>query len=326
MRYRRMERLGWDVSEIGFGAWGIGGGWGTRDDATALDALRRALDVGVTFVDTALGYGEGHSEQLIGQVTRERDRPPLVATKVPPRNRTWPAAPGTPLADAFPRAHVLECAARSAANLGVETIDLLQFHVWDDAWAAEPEWVETVQELKESGRIRGFGLSLNDHQPENGLAALETGLVDSVQVIYNIFDQTPGERLLPTCRRLGIGVIVRVALDEGGLTGAIRADTEFEPDDWRASYFAGDRRRQVEERVDALGFLLHDGVETLAEAALRFVLSHEAVTTVIPGMRSPARVDANVAVSDGRGLPPEDLERLKDHAWPRNFYEPDPVT
>lgn len=325
MRYRRVERLGIEVSEIGFGAWGIGGGWGERDDATALEALRRALDLGVTFVDTALGYGEGHSEQLIARVVGERERPPFVATKVPPRNRTWPARPGTPFAEAFPRDHVLECVDRSAANLGVETIDLLQFHVWDDAWATEPEWAETVHELRERGRIRGFGLSLNDHQPENGLAALETGLVDTVQVIFNIFDQTPAERLLPTCAELGVGVIVRVALDEGGLTGAIRADTEFAPDDWRASYFAGDRKRQVEERVAALGFLLHDGVSTLAEAALRFVLSHDAVSTVIPGMRSPARVDANVAVSDGHRLPAEDLERLKQHAWPRNFYEPDPV-
>ncbi len=322
MRHRRIERLGIEVSEIGFGAWGIGGGWGERDDATALEALRRALDLGVTFVDTALGYGEGHSEQLIAKVVAERATPPFVATKVPPKNRTWPARPGTPLRDAFPRDHVLECAARSAANLGVETIDLLQLHVWDDAWAGEAEWSETVQELRESGRVRGFGLSLNDHQPENGLAAIETGLVDTVQVIYNIFDQAAAATLFPACLRLGVGVIVRVPLDEGGLTGAIRADTEFEPDDWRADYFAGDRRREVEERVEQLGFLLHDGVATLAEAALRFTLSQDAVSTVIPGMRSPARAEANTAVSDGRRLPEADLERLKAHAWPRNFYEP----
>ncbi len=322
MQYRQLGKSGIEVSEIGFGAWGIGGGWGERDDKAALAALERALELGLTFIDTALGYGEGHSEQLVGQAVRASGKKVVVATKVPPKNRIWPAKKGSTLSETFPKDYVLECTDKSLENLGTEQVDVLQFHVWDDAWAEQDEWRETVQELKSSGRVRAFGLSINDHEPDNALAALETGLVDSVQVIYNIFDQSPQERLLPVCERLGVGVIVRVALDEGGLTGAITPGTEFEEGDWRASYFKGDRKRQVYERTQALGFLTGDG-SSLAEAALRFVLSHPAVSTVIPGMRSPGRVEQNVRVSDGNYLSVKTLDELKAHAWPRNFYRSD---
>ena len=322
MQYRQLGKSGIEVSEIGFGAWGIGGGWGERDDKAALAALERALELGLTFIDTALGYGEGHSEQLVGQAVRASGKEVVVATKVPPKNRVWPAQKGSTLSETFPKDYVLECTDKSLENLGMERVDVLQFHVWDDAWTEQDEWRETVQELKSSGRVRAFGLSINDHEPDNALAALETGLVDSVQVIYNIFDQSPQERLLPVCERLGVGVIVRVALDEGGLTGAITPETEFEEGDWRASYFKGDRKRQVYERTQALGFLTEDG-SSLAEAALRFVLSHPAVSTVIPGMRSPGRVEQNVRVSDGNYLSVKTLDELKAHAWPRNFYRSD---
>ena len=322
MQYRQLGKSGIEVSEIGFGAWGIGGGWGERDDQAALAALGRALELGLTFIDTALGYGEGHSEQLVGQALRASGKEAVVATKVPPKNRIWPAQKGSTLAETFPKDYVLECTDKSLENLGMEQVDVLQFHVWDDAWAEQDEWRETVQELKSSGRIRAFGLSINDHEPDNALLALETGLVDSVQVIYNIFEQSPQERLLPVCERLGVGVIVRVALDEGGLTGAITPDTQFEEGDWRANYFKGDRKRQVHERTQALRFLTEDG-SSLAEAALRFVLSHPAVSTVIPGMRSPGRVEQNVRVSDGNHLSVKTLDELKAHAWPRNFYRSD---
>ncbi len=324
MHTRKLGKTGMNVSEIGFGTWGIGGGWGERDDARALEALEHALELDLNFIDTALAYGEGHSEKLVGEVVRKSGKEVYIASKVPPKNRVWPAQKGSSLQDTFPKDYVLECTERSLENLGVDTLDVQQFHVWDDAWAAEDEWHDTVQTLKDQGLVRAFGISINDHQPDNVLAALETGLVDTVQVIYNIFDQTPEANLFPACERLGVGVIVRVPLDEGGLTGSITPDTVFEAGDWRAeTYFAGDRKRQTYERAKALEFLLHDGVETLAEAALRFTLSHPAVSTVIPGMRSVGRVDANLALADGRGLPTEDLEKLKDHAWPRNFYQPD---
>ncbi len=319
MQYRQLGKTGIEVSEIGFGAWGIGGGWGERDDKQALAALEKALELGVNFIDTALAYGEGHSERLIGEVLQGGGNEVFVATKVPPKNRVWPAQKGTALTEAFPKDYVLECTDRSLTNLGMERLDVLQFHVWDDAWAEQDEWHQTVRELKDSGRIRAFGLSINDHEPDNALAALETGLVDTVQVIYNIFDQTPQDNLLPTCLRLGVGVIVRVALDEGGLTGTITPETTFEAGDWRENYFKGERKREVFERTQALGFLTEDG-SSLAEAALRFTLSHPAVSTVIPGMRSPGRVEQNVTVSDGQLLSVKTLEELKAHAWPRNFY------
>jgi aryl-alcohol dehydrogenase-like predicted oxidoreductase len=319
VQYRQLGKTGIEVSEIGFGAWGIGGGWGERDDKTALAALERALELGLTFIDTALAYGEGHSERLIGEVVRGSGKEVVIASKVPPKNRVWPAQKGSPLEETFPKDYVLECTDLSLANLGVERLDVMQFHVWDDAWAEQDEWRETVHELKSSGRVRAFGLSINDHEPDNALAALETGLVDTVQVIYNIFDQTPQERLLPACLRLGVGVIVRVPLDEGGLTGAITQETQFEEGDWRSRYFKGERKREVYERTQALGFLTEEG-SSLAEAALRFTLSHPAVSTVIPGMRSPGRVEQNVAVSDGQLLSVKELDELKAHAWPRNFY------
>ncbi len=324
MHYRELGKTGMKVSEIGFGTWGIGGGWGERNDGQAVAALEHALDLGLNFIDTALAYGEGHSERLVGEVVRASGREVYVASKVPPKNRVWPAQKGSSLQDTFPKDYVLECTERTLENLGVDRLDVQQFHVWDDAWAGEDEWRDTVRTLKDSGMVRAFGISINDHEPDNVLAALETGLVDTVQVIYNIFDQTPEERLFPACERLGVGVIVRVPLDEGGLTGAITPDTVFEAGDWRAdTYFAGDRKRQTSERAQALSFLLHDGVGSLAEAALRFTLSHSAVSAVIPGMRSPSRVDTNAAMADGKGLPQADVAKLKDHAWPRNFYRPE---
>ena len=319
MHYRPLGKTGLSVSEIGFGAWGIGGGWGERRDDEARAALDRALELGVNFIDTALAYGDGVSERLVGQAIRNVGRPVVVASKVPPKNHVWPARPGTKLSEAFPTQYILDCTHRSLEHLGLETIDVMQLHVWSDEWADQDEWKEAARVLKDTGLIRAFGISINDHEPDNALKALETGLIDTVQVIYNIFDQTPARSLLPRCQELGVGVIVRVPLDEGGLTGSIRPDTTFEPGDWREHYFSGGRKQEVYERVERLRFLEHDGMD-LPEAALRFCLSHPAVSTVIPGMRSPRRAEQNVKAGDGKGLSRQDLEALKAHEWPRNFY------
>jgi aryl-alcohol dehydrogenase-like predicted oxidoreductase len=321
MRYRELGRTGFTVSEIGYGAWGIGGDmWGRKDDDEALRALHRAIDLGLNFIDTALAYGNGHSERLIGRVLKDRKERIAVATKIPPKNRVWPARDDATLDEVFPYDYIVSCAETSLRNLGVDTIDVLQFHVWNDRWAERGEWQAAVRDLKEVGKVSHFGISMNDHQAWNGLKAARTGLIDSFQVIYNIFDQQPEEELFPLCQELNIGIIVRVPLDEGGLTGKVTPDTVFEPGDWRADYFQGDRKRQVYERVQALGFLLEYS-DSIAEAALRFCLSHPAVSTVIPGMRKVRHVDANIAVSDKGPLPTEVLKRLKDHAWPRNFYD-----
>ncbi|HEX2862929.1 MAG TPA: aldo/keto reductase [Deinococcales bacterium] len=319
MHYRPLGKTGLMVSEIGFGAWGIGGGWGERRDDEALQTLTHALNSGINFIDTALAYGEGVSERLVGQAIRAADRPVVVASKVPPKNRVWPARPGTPLSEAFPRDYIVECTERSLSHLGLETLDVIQLHVWSDEWADQDDWKEAARTLKDNGMIRAFGLSINDHEADNALKALDTGLIDTVQVIYNIFEQRPEERLFPRCQELGVGVIVRVPFDEGGLTGSIRPDTVFEKGDWREHYFSGNRKQEVFDRVEKLRFLERDG-RTLPEAALRFCLSNPAVSTVIPGMRSPRRVDENARAGDGKGLPAEDLQALKAHAWPRNFY------
>jgi aryl-alcohol dehydrogenase-like predicted oxidoreductase len=321
MNYRKLGATGIEVSEIGYGAWGIGGSqWGGADDDESIQALHSAIDLGLNFVDTALAYGNGRSERLVGQVVRERSETVHVATKVPPKNRIWPAQEGSPLEEVFPLGFVSECAERSLGNLGMESIDLLQLHVWNDDWAGSEELLEEIDRLRSSGKIRFFGISINDHQPANGLRLVQSGAVDSVQVIYNVFDQSPEDELFPACRERGVGVLARVPLDEGGLTGRVDADTEFADDDFRGHYFRGDRKRQVHDRVTAIASDLGIDEDQLAETALRFVLSEPAVSTVIPGMRSLRNVERNLAVSDGRGLPDEQREKLRAHRWVRNFY------
>jgi aryl-alcohol dehydrogenase-like predicted oxidoreductase len=321
MEYRRLGRTGYSVSELGFGAWGIGRTmWIGAQDDESLRALHVAADSGLNFVDTALAYGDGHSEKLVGSFTRERPERIIVATKIPPLNREWPAAPDATLDETFPPGHIFACTETSLRNLGVDCIDLQQFHVWNDRWAERSEWRDAVEKLKRDGKVRHFGISVNDYEPENGLRTAESGLIDSFQVIYNVFEQAPEDRLFPYCQANDIGVIVRVPLDEGGLTGSIGPDTKFPGGDWRNRYFRGSRKHEVAEHASRLQFLLHDGVRTLAEAALRFCLSHRAVSTVIAGMRTAAHAEENCGVSDGRPLPAEDLKALRSHVWPRNFY------
>ncbi len=321
MKYRPLGTTGSELSEIGYGAWGIGGSmWGGADDDESVAALNRAIDLGLNFIDTALAYGDGRSERIVGEVMRARPETIYVATKVPPKNMTWPAQPGTPVAEAFPGAYIRECAERSLANLGLECIDLLQLHVWSDEWTDQGDWRETVEELRAAGKIAWFGVSINDHEPANALRLIESGAVDSVQVIYNVFDQSPEDELFPACRERGVGVIVRVPLDEGGLTGTIGPDTEFPKDDFRTSYFRGDRKRELQERVNAIEGDLGIADGEVAEIALRFVLSEPTVSTVIPGMRSVRNVERNVAVSDGRGVPAGWRQKLRAHRWERNFY------
>ncbi len=322
MRYRKLGRTGIEVSEIGYGAWGIGGAqWGGADDDESIQALHRAIDLGLNFVDTALAYGEGRSERVVGRVVRERDETVHVATKVPPKNLIWPAEEGASLDDVFPPGYVRECAEQSLRNLGMDAVDLLQLHVWNDDWADSAELLDEVGDLRSSGKIRFFGISINDHQPANGLRLIERGAVDTVQVIYNVFDQSPEDELFPACREHGVGVIARVPLDEGGLTGRIDGETEFEGDDFRAHYFRGDRKREVHERATAIASDLGVEPDRLAEAALRFILSEPAVSTVIPGMRTLRNVERNIAASDAGPLSDDERERLRAHRWVRNFYE-----
>ncbi|MDP9399392.1 MAG: aldo/keto reductase [Actinomycetota bacterium] len=321
MEYRDLGRTGIRVSEVGYGAWGIGGTmWMGTDDQESLRALHRAVDLGLNFIDTALGYGKGHSEQLVGKVVRERDEWIVVATKVPPKNKVWPAPAGLHPDETFPGEHIRSCTERSLQNLGAEVIDLQQLHVWSDEWLGQGDWLETVQALKDEGKIKAFGVSINDHQPENGLELVRSGVVDSVQVIYNVFDQSPEDELLPTCQERGVGVLARVPFDEGALTGRITPESTFPEGDFRNEYFGDGRKAEVDEHLRAILEDLGVDRDQLPEIALRYILSHPAVSSAIPGMRSVRNVERNCAVGDGKGLPPEQVEALKAHRWVRNFY------
>jgi aryl-alcohol dehydrogenase-like predicted oxidoreductase len=321
MNRRPLGRTGIEVSEVGYGAWGIGGSqWIGAEDDESVRALERAIDLGLNFIDTALAYGPHHSERLVGEVVRGRSETVHVATKVPPKNLVWPAAPRTPVDEAYPGAHVRRCTERSLRNTGLDVLDLQQLHVWSDEWVGQGDWLEVVGELKDEGKIRAFGISINDHQPHNALKLVETGVVDTVQVIYNLFDQSPEDDLLPACREQGVGVLARVPFDEGGLTGRIGPGTTFPEGDFRNHYFRDDRRREVAVRVEAIADELGIEVDGVPEVALRYVLSNDAVSAVIPGMRSVRNVERNCAIADGRGLPPEQVELLHAHRWVRDFY------
>ncbi len=321
MRYRRLGRTGLEVSELGYGAWGIGGKqWQGATDDESVQSLRRAVELGVNFIDTALAYGEGHSERLIGNFLKETKERIYIATKVPPKNLLWPARSGVPIDQVFPYDYILRCTEKSLRNLQLETVDLQQLHVWNPEWIGRDEWRRALEELKKSGKARFVGVSINDHQPDSALELIETGLIDTVQVIYNVWDRSPEARLFPLTQQRNIGVIARVPFDEGSLTGSIDENSRFESDEFRAFYFRGDRKKEVVEHVNALKNELAGVDATLAEIALRFCMSHPAVSTVIPGMRRVKNVDANAAALDKPPLDGDVLEKLKRHAWDKNYY------
>jgi len=317
---------GYVVSGLGLGAWGLGGDmWRGVDDGAAREALRAAVDQGITFFDTALAYGNGHSERLIGEVLKAEMRAGrvVVATKVPPRNQEWPGKAGKPLADVFPARHLAASTERSLKNLGVEALPLQQLHVWHDAWLNDPEWeasYDRIVRLKREGKVLHWGISINDHAPETALGVLKDPVFETAQVIYNIYDRSPERALFELARTKPLGVIVRVPFDEGALTGQIRANTVFPAGDWREQYFTGDRRAEAERRGNALAQLLDDQVQTLPELALRFCLSSPQVSTVIPGMRRAAHVRQNVAAAEQGRLTEGMLAKLEAHAWDKNWY------
>ncbi len=362
MKFRRFGKTGWTVSEIGFGCWGLGGGWGPRDDAEAKRALERALELGIDFFDTAAVYGGGHSERILGEVLRKTKRPfrsaaasgsrttnPSwrVATKVPAKTMEWPARPEMKISQAFPTEWIVRCTEASLKRLGLERIDLQQMHVWTDAWVEAEEWRKAADRLKREGKIQAFGVSVNDHEPDSVLKLVATGEIDSVQVIYNIFEQAPEAKLFPLAQEHGVAppsdvageagplkekrpfgptsgggvaVIARVPFDEGSLSGAFQPVMRFPRGDWRAGYFRGERLQETCERVERLKPLLDADSPTLSALALQFALSHPAVSTVIPGMRAQAHVEANCAVSDLSPLSAQKRAKLKANAWARNFY------
>jgi len=322
MRYRKLGRTGIEISDIGFGAWGIGGKqWIGGSDEESRAALRRALDLGVNFIDTALAYGDGHSEELVGEIVRSAPGKVYVATKVPPMNQKWPARAGIGMEDVFPYDYVIKSTEQSLRNLKLDSVDLQQLHVWNDEWTDHDEWKRAFEDLKKSGKAKAVGVSLNAGDPDSGLDLIRTGLCDSVQVVYNIFDQSPNANLLPLAGELSVGILARVPLDEGALTGTITEDTVFEKGEFRDWYFRGvDRKRQVVEHVNALKKDLVGVEGSLPEIALRYCLSHPAVSSVIPGMRKTRSVESSCSVSDLGALTAPLVEKLKKHAWVKDFH------
>jgi aryl-alcohol dehydrogenase-like predicted oxidoreductase len=316
MLYRTLGRTGLEVSELGFGGWGIGGtGWIGADDDESRRALRLAIEHGVNFLDTAYAYGDGHSEQLVGAAVRESADAVYVASKVPPKNRQWPAPAGMRVEEAFTADWIVSCTEGSLRNLGLETIDVQQLHVWSDEWVGQGDWLEGIELLKREGKIRFFGVSINDHQPANAIRLVESGVVDTVQVIYNVFDQSPEEALFPAVQAARVGVIVRVPLEAGALAGSVRPETTFPEGDFRNGHFAGERRREVWERVQAIAADLDVEVDELAGIALRFCLSHPAASVVIPGMRTTRSVERNVRAVSAGPLDEGRLTTLRGHRW-----------
>jgi aryl-alcohol dehydrogenase-like predicted oxidoreductase len=314
MEYRQFGRTGWPVSAVGYGMWGLAG-WTGRDDDQTRNSLQLAADLGCTFFDTALAYGEGHSEQLLGELVRANPGKKLVtATKIPPKNRTWPSRRGFKLADVFPADYIRQSTETSLTNLGLPSVDLQQFHVWEDEWADDPSWQRAVEQLKRDGLVKAVGVSVNRWEPANVLRTLRTGLIDAVQVIYNVFDQNPEDELFPLCRELGVAVIARVPFDEGSLTGTLTKHSTWPEGDWRNTYFVPENLVPSVDRANRLKPLVPAGV-TMAEMALRFVLSNPDVATVIPGMRKPHHVRANLAAT--AALPAGLLTELRKHRWVR---------
>ena len=316
MKYRKLGRTGFEVSEMSHGLWGMSG-WSGSEDKVSMEALQLAVDLGCNIFDTAWAYGDGKSDGMLGQtLQRNQGKRLYAASKIPPKNEEWPGSAKDKYRDVFPADHVFKYADMIRKKLQVETIDLLQFHVWDDSWTDDKEFRDTVEKLKRDGWIRSFGLSLNRWQPENGIKALRTGLVDAVQVIYNIFDQAPEDELFPVCQELNIGVLARVPLDEGSLGGKMTRDTKFPADDWRAKYFGPENLAATMDRVDKLKADLPAGL-SLPEAALRFILAHPAVSTIIVGMRKLEHVRQNIALSDAGPLDAGTVQMLRKHRWDR---------
>jgi aryl-alcohol dehydrogenase-like predicted oxidoreductase len=297
------------------------GGWTGSDDQESLDALQFSVDMGCNFFDTAWGYGAGHSEGLLGQLVRRNPGKKLyTATKMPPKNFIWPSRREFTLDDCFPPEHIEEYVGKSLENMGLDTMDLIQFHTWEDSWVRDDRWYKKLDELRSQGLIGAIGISINRWEPWNGVEAVRSGLIDAVQVIYNIFDQNPEDELFPACAEHDVAVIARVPFDEGSLTGNLTLESTWPEGDWRNTYFVPENLKSSVEHAEAVKPLVPAGM-TLPEMALRFILNNPTVSTIIPGMRKLAHVESNLAASDAGPLSEDLHAQLRQHRWDREPTE-----
>ena len=320
MKTRKFGKTNWLISELGYGMWGLAG-WTGSDQNEVEKSLELSVELGCNFFDTAWGYGEGKSEEILGKLLRRHaDKKLYSATKIPPKNFIWPSKAGFQLKDCFPVSHIIEYTEKSLKNLNVDQIDLQQFHVWEDAWSDQDEWKKAIEKLTKEGKVAHWGVSVNRWEPNNCLKTIETGLISSVQVIYNIFDQNPEDELFPLCKKMDVGIIARVPFDEGSLTGLLTYDTIFPADDWRSTYFVPENLTSSVDHANALKPIIPEGMD-MPEMALRFILSNPDVGTIIPGMRKIKHVQSNISCSDGQGLPKAKIDELRNHRWERQPTE-----
>ncbi len=320
METRKFGKTNWLISELGYGMWGLAG-WTGSDQNEVEKSLELSVELGCNFFDTAWGYGEGKSEEILGKLLRRHaDKKLYSATKIPPKNFIWPSKAGFQLKDCFPASHIIEYTEKSLKNLNVDQIDLQQFHVWEDAWSDQDEWKKAIEKLTKEGKVAHWGVSVNRWEPNNCLKTIETGLISSVQVIYNIFDQNPEDELFPLCKKMDVGVIARVPFDEGSLTGLLTYDTIFPADDWRSTYFVPENLTSSVDHANALKPIIPEGMD-MPEMALRFILSNPDVGTIIPGMRKIKHVQSNISCSDGQGLAKAKMDELRNHRWERQPTE-----
>ncbi len=320
MKTRKFGKTNWLISELGYGMWGLAG-WTGSDQNEVEKSLELSVELGCNFFDTAWGYAEGKSEEILGKLLRRHSGKKLyAATKIPPKNFIWPSKAGFQLKDCFPASHIIEYTEKSLKNLNVDQIDLQQFHVWEDAWSDQDEWKMAIEKLTKEGKVAHWGVSVNRWEPNNCLKTIETGLISSVQVIYNIFDQNPEDELFPLCKKMDVGIIARVPFDEGSLTGLLTYDTIFPADDWRSTYFVPENLTSSVDHANALKPIIPEGMD-MPEMALRFILSNPDVGTIIPGMRKIKHVQSNISCSDGQGLPTAKMDELRNHRWERQPTE-----
>lgn len=320
MKTRKFGKTKWQISELGYGMWGLAD-WTGSDQKEVENSLEISIELGCNFFDTAWGYAEGKSEQILGKLLRRHSNKKLfAATKIPPKNFIWPSKNHFSLKDCFPASHIVDYTEKSLTNLNVDQIDLQQFHVWEDSWADQDEWKTAIEKLTKEGKVAQWGISVNRWEPNNCLKTIETSLISSVQVIYNIFDQNPEDKLFPLCKKMDVGIIARVPFDEGSLTGLLTYDTTFPTDDWRSTYFVPENLTSSVNHSNALKPVIPVGMD-MPEMALRFILSNPDVGTIIPGMRKIKHVQSNIACSDGMGLSKIKLEELRNHRWERQPTE-----
>ena len=320
MKTRKFGKTNWLISELGYGMWGLAG-WTGSDQNEVEKSLELSVELGCNFFDTAWGYAEGKSEEILGKLLRRHSNKKLyAATKIPPKNFIWPSKAGFQLKDCFPASHIIEYTEKSLKNLNVDQLDLQQFHVWEDAWSDQDEWKSAIEKLTKEGKVAHWGVSVNRWEPNNCLKTIETGMISSVQVIYNIFDQNPEDELFPLCKKMDVGIIARVPFDEGSLTGLLTYDTIFPADDWRSTYFVPENLTSSVDHANALKPIIPEGMD-MPEMALRFILSNPDVGTIIPGMRKIKHVQSNISCSDGQGLPKAKIDELRNHRWERQPTE-----